>query len=404
VNFTGDIGKVFGCLATNLGTSGCGLEHQLQAFQWAFDAVDHPTTQVANFIRPDAFLGLVFLTDEDDCSGYRYDTQSNAPVQNGMFMSTLPGLSGESASLRCSTRAFTCSGRNLTVTPPGYPTTGAFHDLFKNCQPRTDFCDASVDTSQPTSCNPLADYVDIANSIKAVKNDDSKILVAGIFGYPKKGDMDTAPFIIDETPNPFAAPGTSSPTQTFDYWPVCFDAAHVPPAGTYTADAAGWGATGGLRNSAFVDQFSNGLKYSICESDFSAAMADIGMTILTKLQNLCIDYKLVDTDLTTAGIQADCHVTDQVPDGNSLGYIESPDSIPRCDQANGQLPCWQVTQDATKCSVGSTIPASVAGQLVDVQRPKGFVVAPGTIVKMQCRVCPETTAGVPVQDGCNYSP
>ncbi len=35
VNYTGDIGTVFSCLATNLGTLGCGLEHSLQAFEFA---------------------------------------------------------------------------------------------------------------------------------------------------------------------------------------------------------------------------------------------------------------------------------------------------------------------------------------------------------------------------------
>jgi len=35
VNYTGDVNDVFACLASNLGTLGCGEEHQLQAFEFA---------------------------------------------------------------------------------------------------------------------------------------------------------------------------------------------------------------------------------------------------------------------------------------------------------------------------------------------------------------------------------
>jgi len=38
VNYTGDINDVFACLAGNLGTLGCGEEHQLQAFEFALFA------------------------------------------------------------------------------------------------------------------------------------------------------------------------------------------------------------------------------------------------------------------------------------------------------------------------------------------------------------------------------
>lgn len=49
--------------AANVGTSGPGLEMPLRAMELAIQ----PSTN-ANFIRPDALLGVVILTDEDDCS------------------------------------------------------------------------------------------------------------------------------------------------------------------------------------------------------------------------------------------------------------------------------------------------------------------------------------------------
>jgi len=55
---------VFGCIA-NLGTTGCGFEQPLEAM---YRAIDPSNTENAGFIREDALLGVVLLTDEDDCS------------------------------------------------------------------------------------------------------------------------------------------------------------------------------------------------------------------------------------------------------------------------------------------------------------------------------------------------
>jgi len=92
VNYTGDISTVFACLASNLGTGGCGYQHLLQAFEFALIAkgIGNEEQQVM-FLRPAALLGLVFLTDDDDCS---------AALNTGFFQAQLPG---ELPTLRCAT-------------------------------------------------------------------------------------------------------------------------------------------------------------------------------------------------------------------------------------------------------------------------------------------------------------
>src|SRR4051812_31056971 len=64
-NFDGDIATVFSCLAA-AGDRGCGYEHQLQAIRVALS--EELTPQNKGFLRPEATLGIVILTDEDDCS------------------------------------------------------------------------------------------------------------------------------------------------------------------------------------------------------------------------------------------------------------------------------------------------------------------------------------------------
>jgi hypothetical protein len=402
INYTGDINNVFACLAGNLGTLGCGEEHQLQAFEFALVAkgIGNETQQA--MLRPNAYLGLVFLSDEDDCS---------AASNDGMF-GELSTLSGESASLRCSTRAYACNGTNLTSAPPGYPTTAAFQSDFGSCTARTDACPDALDgtqgtdTSVPTSCSPLRDFVRMADEIKGLKSDpENQILVAGIFGWPLGGNMGSAEpvkFALRANPNT----ADTAHTEIYDYWPLCYDPGHRPvnadPQTGFDADAAGWGAGPGLRESAFIDQFgANGLKFSICETDYSGAMSQIGNAIVIHLQNLCVDYKLLDKDPNTPGVQADCRVAYRTPQANGT-YLESPDSLPQCSA--GATPdtissdCWTLVNDTAKCPG--------LGQLVNVVRTRAEIsagpLAPGTKIDMQCLTCTDPIPGQPPVDGCNY--
>lgn len=73
-NFEGDIDQVFSCIAS-LGTNGCGFEHQLQSVRAALDPQLMPAEN-EGFLREEAALAIILLTDEDDCS---------APVETTLF-------------------------------------------------------------------------------------------------------------------------------------------------------------------------------------------------------------------------------------------------------------------------------------------------------------------------------
>jgi hypothetical protein len=451
VNFTGpadNINTVFACLASNLGTLGCGEEHQLQAFEFALAARGVGTeTQQKDFLRANAYLGLVFLSDEDDCSA--------APQPNDYMFGDYKELRGDSASLRCATRGHVCSGRNLTTSPPGYPANAPFETAFTDCQARTDTCPnqtdnyaTGTDTSVPTDCSPLKNVHHLAGEIKALRSDpENQILVAGIFGWPlDAAAMSSAKYKIALVPNPNTQ--DAQHLTVYDYWPVCYDPNHMPSAATtdsgtgFDQTAAGWGATGGLRESAFIDEFgANGLKFSICQPDFTKSMQLIGDAIAKKLQNLCVDYKLVDSDVTPGnGLQPDCRVVWRTPkqdpnDPNKVIYDESSTSMPEClssystsnrppdcdpgaaagDPKNPNTnpktrtcgDCWQLTKDTVKCPVN--------GQLINIIRTASEyaasqVLTPGTKVGMQCRTCTDMTATICATDptsksclACNYT-
>jgi len=413
VNFTppngGDINTVFQCLASGLGTLGCGEEHQLQAFEFALVpgiGLGKVNDDQNLMLRGNAYLGLVFLTDEDDCS---------AAGNDGMFGDDPDGkkdLVNESASLRCYSRSHQCNGTPLTTSPPGpgYPTTQAFSALFKDCEARTDSCsstDPTADDSQPTpQCSPLKDIHDLANEIKSLKTDPAnQILVAGIFGYPlSDAALATAPYKIDKIPNPNVA-DVNHPN-VYDSWPVCYDPNFPQPKdGSFDPTAAGNGATAGLRNLAFIKEFDpNGLAFSICQTDFSASMQKIGETIAKHLQNLCVPYKLWVSP--TTGLP-DCRVAYRYLDDANASvatYTEDPVGLKPCNPGDTidtiQTDCWQLlTGQTDKC------PTAYNGQLINVLRTRAEINAGalpvGTKVGMQCRTCTDflDQNGNPLQ-GC----
>jgi len=328
INFTGDVSQVFGCLAGNVGVNGCGFEHQLAALEWAFYLADNKAQ--LDFLRPEAYLGIVLLTDEDDCS---------APPDTRMFKNP---MRNEAGGLGCTTRGHQCGGANLT-----YPTTSPVSFPYESCSARTDAtCDSSVDTTGPTDCNPLMNVAQLAAEVKQLKGAeaDDKILVAAIYGTPRPGDATARPYKIDVVPNQMP---DAPIAQVYDYWPICYDPDFMPAGSGFDRTAADHGATGGLRIKAFLDEFKPGnrLAYSICESDFGPAMGGIGKALTNMMRNLCVPFKLADAD-EEPGVQGDCRVVYRTPRsvtdarGNkSLVYDESPESLPRCDASRTQFIC-----------------------------------------------------------------
>jgi hypothetical protein len=400
INFTGDDpSPVFGCLASNVGVSGCGFEHQLAALEWAF-YFDGNKSQL-DFLRPEAYLGIVLLTDEDDCS---------APPNTNMFAAS---ISSESGSLRCATRAHRCDGATLA-----YPTTSALSVPYDSCHARTDkTCDASEDTSVATDCNPLMNITQLANEVKMLKGGgaeaDDKILVAAIYGIPRTGDTTARPYQIDKTPNP--APN-SPIAEVYDYWPVCYDPDFMPVGSGFDKTAADHGATGGLRISAFLNEFKpeSRLDYSICESDFGPAMAGIGKNLINRMTSLCVPYKLADSS-DQPGIQADCRVAYRIPRAvtdakgvTTMVYDEKPESLPRCD-ASRTPDCWEVklgnasgTADEQKTATYCPAVGSAPSQMINVVRAPGTTLVEGTKVGMQCVTCVDLPPGMKPIEGCDY--
>jgi hypothetical protein len=220
-NFQGSMDDVFSCMAS-VGVAGCGYEHQLQATRVAlYEAV---TPQNAGFLRSDALLAIILITDEDDCSA---DPGSNLFVDDASFPMT-------SASFRCSQVGHLCNG----LSPP----ISAF--------------DVPLESCRENPAGRLVKVFDVVDSIRALKKKPAEqIMVAGIFGWPN---------------NELGARYRYLQTnQGVDVSPIC--------------QSANGEAAVGLRLKAFVEAFGAlGSFFSICQDDLSPALKTIGQAVAVR--------------------------------------------------------------------------------------------------------------------------
>jgi hypothetical protein len=320
VNYPGgDLAASFSCIA-QLGAGGCGFESPLLAMQRALDGTTH--AENAGFLRKGAFLAVVILTDEDDCS-----------ADDLSLFTRDPSVAGPN-DLRCAIEAYQCDR----------PISPAADGTYTGCQPRDDGALAS-----PSS------FAAFLTSIK----DPARLAVA-LIGGERATTISTGMLTI-----------AGSQTQERVVQPSC----------STTIGGVEQVARPANRLGAFVDAFgSKGLFHTVCESDYSQALTDIGKLIITGLSP-CLEGELDtrDRDATNPGLQPDCTVSE-------LTNVETPDEneveIPRCAMADattpvagGTRPCWWVAPDATQCSGTATQLA------IHVERPTNEA---GTDIRVSC--------------------
>ncbi|MCC6999726.1 MAG: VWA domain-containing protein [Deltaproteobacteria bacterium] len=289
-NYTGNLSDVFSCIG-RLGIDGCGFEHHLGSMKAALDG---SANENADFLRPNAFLAVIILADEDDCTSKAPGAMFN-PADNSV-QSPL----GPLTSFRCFEFGITCNP-SLARTQPG---------PRSNC--------VSNETSQYVE--PVQKYVDFLISLKnGAKN---KVIVASIIGNPSPVEVGT-----DNMMNPLLLP---------------------------SCESAQGQAVPGIRLETFTKAFGdNGSVISICQNDFSPALRRIGELIAAALGKQCIRAPLVNVPASDPsgtevvggdGKRVSCTVTDTLNLGTDT-QVENP--LPVCD--GSRKPCWKPVFNPTEC-------------------------------------------------------
>jgi hypothetical protein len=285
-NYDGDITDVFSCIA-NLGQNGCGFEHQFEATRLALMRAQNPADpDNAGFLRRDAYLGVIMLTNEDDCS---VDASSRLfdPAQQ-----TLADPLGGLQSYRCNEFGHLCGG----VKPPHVPP--AMSQTLQNCVSAED--------------GVLVTVAGFVTYLKSLKDDPDKILVSAIAGP-------TTPYTV--VPRTFTIPATGS--------------TEVQPQIAHSCmQSAGEYADPGVRVKQWLDAFgSNAVLESICAPDFTGAMVRIAQVLGRKLTVECVPSNIAITAVGTP----DCSVTQTV-----VGGTGGASTIPFCGPGRPVVPCWEV--------------------------------------------------------------
>jgi hypothetical protein len=296
---------------TKAGAAGCGFEQPLHAMRTALTGSLNP-----GFLRTDALLAVVFLTDEDDCS-------VRDPALFGPMSETLGPLN----SFRCTRFGVTCAVGGQTSDEMNVP--GA-----------KDQCIGSSDTSLLDTVQPFHDF------LVGLRADPSQVVVGGIIGTP-------TPVAVELRAPPGG--GTAVPTLSHS----CENLVNgIPQPGDP-----------GVRMQSFLDLFPNrNTSTTICQNDYSEALAGTANLIAQSAGTPCIGQPLVDVDANAAGIQADCVVED------SLGANVT--IIPPCD-ASSTPTCWRLVTDAFTCPLFDQLRLEVV---------RSGQVQPQTITRARCVV------------------
>jgi hypothetical protein len=298
-NYTGSLEDAFTCIA-DLGSLGCGFEQPLASIVRALgaDNLDNtgnpqPPAANASFLRKNAYLAIVALTNEDDCS---------VPANSDLFDPSSRLVTdplGPLASFRCNEYGHLCRG-----APP--PRTMAASFAPGECVPAE-------------GAGKLTPVANLVSQIKSLKADPSKILVSVIAGFPDPYNVELVAPQLRDDPN---------------MWPV---------VGHSCMQNSGEYADPGVRLATFVTAFgSNGLYLSACAPSYAPALMTVANAIGKVMGPRCLDAQLVPT----ASGDPDCTVTQQAAD--SIGdIVVSP--IPACSANGGNPPCWLVVSDPTQC-------------------------------------------------------
>jgi hypothetical protein len=325
---------VFGCMAS-LGIEGCGYEHHLLSMYFALDGKTNTAPgRNEGFLRDDAYLGIVVIADEDDCSG--------SPTAN-FFDGSIQGQSG---SLRCALRGHRCNGQDVPAMPFSTnlfspPTTPGGPPQL-NCEPYV-----RQPGEEDSRLIDVPFFVDFVKSLK--RNPDDRILVSTIIGW---SDDPAAKYAIKEI--------NSDRGLELDLGPICQDLA--------TGSAAP-----GIRLHSFAKSFTNNTVSPICSADLKQAMTEIGVKLRTIIENTCITSPLYDTNEKVDDIQADCEVFDQIPLNDGSNRYRDVAILP-C--SSGAETCWELVKD----------PMCSSGYRTGVKR--AAPAEPGTLQSIRCLTCP----------------
>ena len=338
-NFTNPIASVFQCIAL-LGDTGCGFENQLASIDRALGGDGQLPSTNANFLRKDAYLGIVILTNEDDCSAPANTTVYSLNV-GGSNQQNVANALGPIANYRCNQWGHLCTdpGSGQVMMPPLQPP--ADHQTT-GTTPTLDMTSCMSNDTGSGLLTPVSQFV---SDIKLLKDmPDDQILVAAIAAP-------ATPYTVAWLP---ASGGQN--TQPGEVWPVIEHSCgakggddvnpEAPPAQNTTDGSFG---DPGVRIAQFVNGFHNSVLASICDASYRSSMT----AIATKLGQLITPPCITGTLQKDAAGLPMCSVIEHLTDSSG---VKKDIALQNC-ATSGANPaqCWTLASGGMGCANGAQL-------------------------------------------------
>ena len=299
-NYSGNIEDVFGCISA-LGEMGCGFEQPFAAITRALGTDGLSPAENQGFLRPDAYLAIVLLTNEDDCSALEnlplFDTTANVGLDSQL---------GPPSNFRCNEFGHLCDGAPPSRRAPSGKVTDTVS--YQSC-------------ISAEGTGYLRAVADTANRIKALKSDPAQVFFAAITGPA----------------TPYQVHWRMQPTNDTGPWPEI----------THACTAAnGSFADPGVRTNQLVAQFGErGFASSICDADFGPTLERLAAQLGGAITGPCIREPIAD-DPARAGYQPEC--TAEMFVSTAQGSFTSQ-AVAACADNGGTAPCWSLSTDGAGC-------------------------------------------------------
>lgn len=323
--------EAFQCFGPQ-GINGCGFESHLESMWKALKLANEESQDEFGFLRDNAILSVVFVTDEADCSfNAAHETEVFGENGSKTFWS-LPDDQQSPSSAVCWNAGVECTG------------TGTFDECHSvNLAPNGDPVEDSA-AEEDASLWPLSKYTSFLGELEARKQmvtPGQEVLVAAIAGVPQGYGGEAliyqeGPMGMDE--NSFQAKfGIAQGCSTVEEDGSTAEA--VPP----------------VRLKEFADFFrigdateGNNL-FSVCDDDYGPALEAIAESIRDQLRPACMRTCVADTDPASPNtVEPSCALEQRARDDNGL-TTDTP--IPECggDDAlpDGADVCYVALTDKT---------------------------------------------------------
>ena len=243
-NFTGSLESAFAALAS-VGANGCGFEQPIEAAKRALD--NNPAN--AGFLRPNASLAIIMMTDEDDCS-----------ISHSTMFGPDSATLGPLQSFRCTRFGVTCG--------VGGTTPDEMNQIGTKGQCRSNEASSYL--------MPVAPYATFFRGLKANPND---VMFAALIGDP-------TPFSVELRIPPGSSTGIPAVAHSCQY---------SGPNGSEVADPA-------VRIVELANQFERRAFASVCNADLSTPLVDLARQVRGLVGDTCLTRPIAQP--------ADCIVRD----------------------------------------------------------------------------------------------